>query len=89
MNNTNTYRASYCIIGNRDNATGFGFSTSIKKALRMAENKAWDLFYKQPNTNYADCWVNIYNPRGKMIWSGFDSELGFTERNFLRLCREK
>ena len=75
MNNTNTYRVSFCVIGNVDCATAVTFSTSIKKALKKAESMAWDLFYKQPNTNYADCWVNIYNPKGKMIWSGFEGEL--------------
>ena len=71
MNNTNTYKVSFCVIGNVECASAVTFSTSLKKA----ESMAWDLFYKQPNTNYADCWVNIYNPKGKMIWSGFEGEL--------------
>ena len=75
MNNTNTYKVSFCVIGNVESATAVTFSTSIKNALKKASSQAWDLFYKQPNTNYADCWVNIYNPKGKMIWSGFEGEL--------------
>ena len=75
MNNTNLFKVSFCVIGNIESATAVTFSTSIKKALKKAESQAWDLFSRTPSTNYADCWVNIYNPRGKMIWSGFEGEL--------------
>jgi hypothetical protein len=75
MSNTNLFKVSFCVIGNIESATAVTFSTSIKKALKQASSKAWDAFTRTPSTNYADCWVNIYNPRGKMIWSGFEGEL--------------
>jgi hypothetical protein len=75
MNNTNAYKVSFTVIGNVESAEAVTFSTSIKKALKKAESAAWDLFYKQPNTNYSDCWVSIYNPKGQEIWSGFEGEL--------------
>jgi hypothetical protein len=75
MNNTNAYKVSFTVIGNVESAEAVTFSTSIKKALAKASSQAWDAFTKTRSTNYADCWVNIYNPRGKMIWSGFEGEL--------------
>lgn len=75
MNNTNTYKVSFSIIGNLDCPEAVTFSTSVKKALAKAEGQAWDLFSKSKNTNWVDCWVNIYNPKGKQIWAGFEGEL--------------
>ena len=75
MSNTNLFKVSFCVIGNIESATAVTFSTSIKKALKKASSEAWDAFTRTPSTNYADCWVNIYNSRGKMIWSGFEGEL--------------
>jgi hypothetical protein len=75
MNNTNTYKVSFTVIGNVESAKAVTFSPSIKKALKQAESQAWDAFARTRSTNYADCWVNIYNPKGQMIWSGFEGEL--------------
>jgi len=75
MNNTNTFKVSFCVIGNKDCCQSVAFSGSIKKALKQAASKAWDLFNTSSNTNWADCWVTIYNPKGKQIWSGFEGDL--------------
>jgi hypothetical protein len=75
MNNLNTYKVSFAVIGNYDCPQAVGFSTSVREAIKKASEKAWDLFYKSPNTNWADCWVVVYNPKGKQICSGFEGEL--------------
>ena len=75
MNNTNTYKVSFTVIGNVESAQAVTFSTSIKKALKKASDQAWDAVTRTRSTNYADCWVSIYNPKGKQIWSGFEGEL--------------
>lgn len=75
MNNLNTYKVSFTVIGNVESAEAVTFSTSIRKALKQASTQAWDAFTRTRSTNYADCWVSIYNPRGKQIWSGFEGEL--------------
>ena len=75
MNNTNTYKVNFTVIGNRESATAVTFSPSIRKALEQAEGEAWREFETLGNTNYADCWVQIYNPKGRVIWAGFEGEL--------------
>ena len=75
MNNTNTYKVSFSVIGNVNCCDAVTFSTSVKKALAKASDQAWELFNNSRNTNWADCWVTIYNPKGKQIWSGFEGDL--------------
>lgn len=75
MSNTNTYKVTFTIIGNHNCEQAVTFSPSIRKALKQAESKAWDAFYNSRNTNWADCWVVIHNPRHKQIFAGFESDL--------------
>ena len=69
------FKVTYTIIGNRDCICNAGFSKSPKIALQNALRAAWDTYERSHNTNWADCWVRIYNPYGKEIFSGFESDL--------------
>jgi hypothetical protein len=69
------FKVNFYIIGNREGASSTGFSGSVKKALARAESAAWREFDKLGNTNYADCWVTIFNPYGKQVFAGFESDL--------------
>ena len=69
------FKVTYTIIGNRDCIRNAGFSKSPKIALQNALRSAWDSYERSHNTNWADCWVRIYNPYGKEIFSGFESDL--------------
>jgi hypothetical protein len=71
----NNYKVNVSIIGNRDCVEATSFSTSVKKALASATNKAWELYETSPNTNWSDSWVTIHNPRHKVIFEGFGSDL--------------
>ena len=40
---------------------------SAKKAMQMARRKAWDQYEKSGATNWADVWLTITNPYGKVV----------------------
>jgi hypothetical protein len=71
----NLFSVNFSVIGNRNCVEATVFSKSVKKAVRAASEEAWEKFNNSNNTNWADCWVRITNPRHKVIFAGFESDL--------------
>ena len=69
------FKVNFYIIGNREGVEGTGFSKSPREAIKKAEGAAWDKFNNSNNSNWADCWVTIFNRYGKQVFAGFESDL--------------
>jgi len=71
--NNNTYKVNFTVIGNRNCGHGVGFGRSVKAAIKQASNLAWSEFEKQGNSNWADNWMVIHNPYGRVVYQDFAS----------------
>lgn len=44
---------------------------SVKRAISLARTQAWKQYDKSGATNWADIWLCITNPYGKVIYQDF------------------
>jgi len=67
------YRVQFTVIHNAGVSVGTALSRSVKRAFSQASSKAWDAFERSGATNWADEWVTIYSPSGKVVASDWAS----------------
>jgi hypothetical protein len=65
------FKVRYQLIHNRGCETHVGLSQSPKAALKVARNAAWRAYERSGATNWADVWLTITNPQGKVVYADF------------------
>ena len=65
------FKVHLSLIHNRGCETVIGLSNSPKKAHQKAIRQAWAQYEKSGATNWADVWLTITNPQGKVVYADF------------------
>lgn len=65
------FKVRYQLIHNRGCETRVGISQSPKAALKVARDAAWRAYERSGATNWADVWLTITNPQGKVVYADF------------------
>jgi hypothetical protein len=65
------FKIRYQLIHNRGCETVTIQNRSVKRAMRMARNQAWEQYAQSGATNWADVWLTITNPYGKVVYADF------------------
>lgn len=65
------FKIRYQLIHNRGCETVTTQSRSVKRAMRMARQQAWEQYQRSDATNWADVWLTITNPYGKVVYADF------------------
>ena len=65
------FKIKYTLIHNRGCCATVGLSQSPKAALKVARDAAWRAYDKSGATNWADVWLQIFNPYGEEIYNDF------------------
>jgi hypothetical protein len=62
------FKVHLSLIHNRGCETVIGLSNSPKKAHQKAIRQAWAQYEKSGATNWADVWLTVTNPYGKVVF---------------------
>ena len=69
------FKIQYTLIHNRGCASATTFNRSAKKAMKAARSQAWEAYERSDATNWADVWLTITNPYGKVVYNDFESAI--------------
>ena len=65
------FEINFQLIHNRGCESVTVQNRSVKRAMKMARQQAWLQYYKSGATNWADVWLVITNPYGKVVYADF------------------
>ena len=65
------FKIQYTLIHNRGCASATTFNRSAKKAMKAAKSQAWQAYECSDATNWADVWLTITNPYGRVVYNDF------------------
>ena len=61
------FKIHLSLIHNRGCETVTIQNRSAKRAMELARTQAWKQYYESGATNWADAWLTITNPYGKVV----------------------
>lgn len=61
------FKVHLSLIHNRGCEVVTTLNSSPKRAMKAARIQAWDQYEKSGATNWADMWLTITNPYGKVV----------------------
>lgn len=65
------FKITYSLIHNRGCEVVKAMSPSVKRAVKTARLQAWKQYDCSGATNWADVWLTITNPYGKVVYEDF------------------
>lgn len=65
------FKINFQLIHNRGCESVTIQNRSVKRAMRMARAQAWEQYAQSGATNWADVWLTITNPYGKVVYADF------------------